>query len=41
MKEWKSAEELNEMKASNLSDTAFKTIVIRILMELSASPNKR
>ena len=29
--------ELNEMKASNLSDTEFKTLVIRMLKKLRTS----
>ena len=34
-----SEEELNKMEISNLSDSEFKSLVIRMLKELSEDPN--
>ena len=38
-KEHSPEEELNEMEISNLSDSEFKTLVIRLLKELSEDLN--
>ena len=40
IKEQNSRKELNEMEISNLSDAEFKTLVIRMLKELTEHSNK-